>query len=631
MALKSWDLDFVGVLVSDEHVFINAANTPQAYVNIISTRPSDFPIHIDQVAVFKEGLANHGFEDDPSLTDQERQKCVADFLHEYILIFKVDMDKKLTKDNNFKEVYTATEIRVKKKNDSFKLTDKLTMIPIFTRNEKMRSQIDFEKSLVNKKYISTSAKISKEERDFPKRIIWNDGENGYYIYGQFDSFLSAYGGFKFNFSDYIHRLIMKDEWLQESYIDHDIVFVPVEWMSELDEDLVNYGRIVEVEENEHQSPEEKKVAIDASSKERRLMDKFIAGSQRNGLFYDKGDLYNFHTSLKTNSLVILSGMSGTGKSRIVHEYKNALGLPEGNILFIPVRPFWQDDADVIGYLDTLNNIYRADDTGFINFLIEADNDKDNLYIVCFDEMNLARVEHYFSQFLSVLEMENRKLKLYNEESKNRIHNSHVYDHEVPIGKNVFFIGTVNTDESTYHFSDKVLDRSNVINLKMIPFNEILVQDEKNIEKDQPVAMKIDFNDFSQFTSNRHKTIDLSKLELDFFWELHELLSQCNKNIGVGWRIVRQIDRYLKNLPSFSPFNRKEALDIQVVQRVMTKIRGSEEQLLGLLGGYNVETDEVSNSELMQLFDRYNSLSDFEHTKKIVIEKSRELQTHGYAI
>lgn len=99
--------------------------------------------------------------------------------------------------------------------------------------------------------------------------------------------------------------------------------------------------------------------------------------------------------MKTDGMVILSGLSGTGKSKLVTEYATAL---KANIRFVPVRPFWADDSDLLGYADTVNNIYRPGDSGLIDTLIDAqDNDK-SLFIVVFDEMNLARVEHYFSQF-----------------------------------------------------------------------------------------------------------------------------------------------------------------------------------------------------------------------------------------
>ena len=138
-------------------------------------------------------------------------------------------------------------------------------------------------------------------------------------------------------------------------------------------------------------------------------------------------------------------------------------------LFIPVRPSWNDDADLIGFYDAIHKIYRPAETGLVDLLIEAslEDNKDKLYLICFDEMNLARVEHYFSQFLSILELsEDRYLTLYSEKLAPEVYNRHEYSPRVPIGNNVFFVGTVNIDESSFQFSDKVLDRANVIRLKI---------------------------------------------------------------------------------------------------------------------------------------------------------------------
>lgn len=142
---------------------------------------------------------------------------------------------------------------------------------------------------------------------------------------------------------------------------------------------------------------------------------------------------------------------------------------------IPVRPNWSDDSDLIGFVDSMHSVYRPDDAGFVNTLIEASKaeNQDKLYLICFDEMNLARVEHYFSQFLSILEMpeQNRFLKLYAKEYETRLYNVDKYLSSVKIGNNLRFIGTVNMDESTFHFSDKVLDRANVIQLDLVPYTE----------------------------------------------------------------------------------------------------------------------------------------------------------------
>ena len=89
-------------------------------------------------------------------------------------------------------------------------------------------------------------------------------------------------------------------------------------------------------------------------------------------------------------------------------------------------------------------------------------------------MNLARAEHYFAQFISVLEKEeNPVIRLYNPSLRAKLYNGDAYPAEIPIGRNVLFTGTVNVDESTYHFSDKILDRANVITLHQGRFHDLL--------------------------------------------------------------------------------------------------------------------------------------------------------------
>lgn len=215
-------------------------------------------------------------------------------------------------------------------------------------------------------------------------------------------------------------------------------------------------------------------------------------SQKRNLFYNMKDFVNVHTAIKCSNLVILSGLSGTGKSALVEIYARALGirnnLEDDRLLFVPVRPSWNDDADLLGYVDLVHNVYRPSDTGFVDFLVNAqkEENKGKLFIVCFDEMNLARVEHYFSQFLSLLERpENqRELQLYDSQYAGQLYNSATYPSKIIIGDNIRFIGTVNIDESTYHFSDKVLDRANVIELDVLDYSKVMPYDDKNLFEDE---------------------------------------------------------------------------------------------------------------------------------------------------
>ena len=193
--------------------------------------------------------------------------------------------------------------------------------------------------------------------------------------------------------------------------DYNIVYISTELSQNIEKRLYEENKnVIKMNDSEKE--------INNQKFEQEFLDYLFAKLTELKLIYKKEDVLNFHTAMKTSNLVILSGMSGTGKSKLVKAYTEALKI-KGSFKFIPVSPSWTDDTDIIGYADTLNMIYRPDDHGLVDTLIAA-SEKENgnkLYIICFDEMNLARIEHYFSQFLSILESDgdNRKLTLYNKE------------------------------------------------------------------------------------------------------------------------------------------------------------------------------------------------------------------------
>lgn len=368
----------------------------------------------------------------------------------------------------------------------------------------------------------------------------------------------------------------------------------------------------------------------------------------NQLVYNMEDLVNFHIAIKTGALVVLAGMSGVGKSQLVINYARALGLSgvdeageeRKQFLFIPVRPRWNDDADLIGFYDAVHKIYRPAETGLVDFLIEAskEDNQDKLYLICFDEMNLARVEHYFSQFLSILELsDDRYLTLYSEKLAPEVYNRHEYSPRVPIGNNVFFVGTVNIDESSFQFSDKVLDRANVINIKIYESLRAWksVFEEKAARKPSdehvqlsPVPGKV----FASWCNNSPTELGLTDAEIDFLDELNLALRKIDKDRVVGYRIIRQIGLYLKNIPCRVKgqrfLDRGKAFDLQLVQRIMTKFKGPECDLEQLLGKYS--NPEQAISPIIGIFDKYHDVSTFTYSRNVCHKKAKELLDHGYA-
>ena len=352
-------------------------------------------------------------------------------------------------------------------------------------------------------------------------------------------------------------------------------------------------------------------------------------STRSGLHYDIRDFINFHTSVKCGNLVILSGLSGTGKSRIVDMYANAIGIQttdaDKRLLFIPVRPSWNDDSDLLGYVDLVHMVYRPSDSGFVDFLVRAqkDENKDNIYIVCFDEMNLARVEHYFSQFLSLLErpVSQRVLQLYDDQYSGKLYNSKEYPSSINIRENVKFIGTVNIDESTYHFSDKVLDRANVIELNVLDYSKPWDNSDPKYTK----TLRTPIWTMNEYNGICHSAVAIPEVHA-LLWDIHTLLHSAGTKFGVGPRVVKSIDLYLSNLPKgySDTFPLSEGIDIQVAQRVLTKVRGSENELGDIL-------DSSSGEGIESILDKYRSLSEFNRCREKIKQKQKELKAYGYCI
>ena len=372
--------------------------------------------------------------------------------------------------------------------------------------------------------------------------------------------------------------------------------------------------------------------------------KFLSGLQQqtldNGLQYKYADLVNFHISVKTNPLTILAGMSGTGKSRLAMNYAKMLNLSEDNstLLFLPISPSYTEPSDVLGYLNSMNGLYVPSETGFVQFLIHAGANPDQMHMVIFDEMNLSQIEYWFSPFLSILEkdMNERKLRLYDEDA--RCINQSVYPPLIRIGENIIFVGTVNIDDTTKDFSNRLLDRTFVISLDMVNFSQFYkdyVKHEGNSTGADVAQYKC--KNVSQFMS-WNKTRERNYMdafhghtrELEFFDQLNALIKKYIPDGGISHRVLKNIGNYILNVPVENNawiMDREEVFDTVLNQTVMTKIRGTETQLMNLIG-YS-ENGKIRESELMDLLDQYNDLSEFRNTRRNIFRKAEELRINGY--
>ena len=193
---------------------------------------------------------------------------------------------------------------------------------------------------------------------------------------------------------------------------------------------------------------------------------------------------NYIAALKTKPFLLLAGISGTGKSQKVKELAymtcpadklDSTPTTPGNYCLIEVKPNWHDSSELLGYYSNLTEMYHV--TDFLRFVHKAANNKDYPFFVCLDEMNLAPVEQYFAEYLSVLEtrttvgdhIESAMLltkdafksydltKNYTDTDREVV--KYIQENGLSLPENLFVIGTVNMDDTTHQFSRKVIDRA----------------------------------------------------------------------------------------------------------------------------------------------------------------------------
>lgn len=293
-----------------------------------------------------------------------------------------------------------------------------------------------------------------------------------------------------------------------------------------------------------------------------------------GFKYDGALIENFYLSLKSKPFVILAGTSGTGKTRLVRLFAEAIGATSdnGQYKLVSVRPDWSDSSDLFGHVDLNQNFIPG---AILEFVKTAEENPSKPYFLCLDEMNLARVEYYMSDILSAIETRRYENGLIVTDAI-PVHSN--YDSIILPG-NLYIVGTVNMDETTFPFSRKVLDRANTIEFSHV---DLLSLPLFATEEKEKIIVDNDFLISNFITLN-----DCDIADKDFIEEICGILNNINfiletANAHIGYRVRDEIVFYMINNLKANLLDKKVALDNQIMQKILPRIQGSSESIKKML-------------------------------------------------
>jgi GTPase subunit of restriction endonuclease len=362
-----------------------------------------------------------------------------------------------------------------------------------------------------------------------------------------------------------------------------------------------------------------------------------------GFRFTKEQVVAFYAALKTKGFVILSGLSGTGKTKLAQLFAELLcpcskchkskEETEGEMqaesqkqtegecktcthLFLSVRPDWRDSKALLGYYNPLTGNYES--TPLLRFLQQAcedyknNKDKANPYFVILDEMNLAHVEYYFADFLSVLESgrdeegwTKEALRLHSFSQSLRDQDGNEIPPTLPLPPNLYIIGTVNIDETTYMFSPKVLDRAFTLEFREVNFSNYPpegVDEEEAMRIAEQIRGEIlddlrNGGKFCAMVADKNKVREALQNLGDKKAELEELNGILQPyDLHFGYRVLDEIALFVQNAkeapdvvgkldedeekakdkaPDKAP---DKALDYAVLMKVLPKFHGPRQKL-----------------------------------------------------
>lgn len=541
---------------------------------------------------------------------QENDKVETD---EYIDFYKgEEINEFICKLNTHKSSYEyfIDNIKSQKMNKSYKIA----LLSCFIKDNKIADSVTYDEIFDSLKIYYSNSKHREDLREIKDLELWNKNK---YISKMKETAM---------------KYLPKEYFIQDNENEQYSLSDDIKQYIENPEFIQQFKNAIAFLENKYFGEENMKQLKVTSQSKKEIVDNIFKYISSQGYEYSKELISNLYLSLKTKPFVILAGISGTGKSKIVRLFAESLGATVENNQFnmISVRPDWNDSTELIGYKNLESKFIKGKLTQIIE---KASQNLDKPYFVCLDEMNLARVEYYLSDYLSVIESR-RKV------DDKIVTDKLIYDSEIDeeetlsLPENLYIVGTVNMDDTTFQFSRKVLDRANTIEFSEVNLENLFGENSEEDNLDENIEV---YNDFLK--STYLKTIDIEDEYRDYAIEINKKIIDINNILKksqkqFAYRVRDEILFYMIENKKANLLDENEAFDYQIMQKVLPTISGSEnsvKETLVNLFNFVCEKEILNDSDIEEAEQFLNS-QDIKYKKSAekIIYMLKGYNYDGYA-